>query len=1201
MNHKNPYDYENYRLPVKQKFTLRDSLENASQMNAGYGKEIGEKQESPFKYHPKKELAENQYEDFKYRFNQNKLNQKLELIQMEQRFLTQKAELLKNQASLQRGNQQLQKDINYNNPNDPYYQDEEERRIIDRYESNFKVKNNKANNNLNSQFELDQLLNGQDDISPEKKKRARFLDQDNYNNYDMKSPNIFSGKSVDRVQLLQYLKNGVIQPNHLNQYFNYESDQVFKFAQSPYNQINIEQKGRLRNYESAINLAASSILQDVIYFFYMKQLICVFIQRYTYSPFKKNDLVADKLYKPHSGFILKWDFVTELPFNVEKIKVNYGFFQKGDSLFTYRSTEEQRNDLVYRSTTHHYQTTSEKSIRKCLISETLPIKNIKLNAESVLYFDLWIWEKNNLSFPSIYGWSILEMLADDLSVNAGKFKMPLYSKEYNPYLIYQTGIPYKSDIVFLYLTILSPDDEVRVKSQTSLVEQYIIPKIHLKPQNKEILQKFKNETDRKTFGRLHKKFQVGEDSDDIYAQDESLRKDILHNGLYQPQDRPFNPKLQPNNQPFVVEDISEIKKPIENSRESQNKKDSQNIQEYLQEMDGSNNTEYDINEKQMQQQQQQQNIQELSDNEKQIINQIIFNENNNQMYQELFYKQQEKFSEIKVIKSSFSGVQDQFQREDLIKEKKYFKTNDLNLHSFLQRNSNLSFLFALSKIENLKLAVNILILRIRIFVLYGEEMIYSRQDDQYYKVNNEDNYCEVDYIKHIEFNFDFQQLLQEQKQYKKLRLFINFMDVNNNQIGWISQKLIQKNDNYLIPRTGNIKQSLRSFSNISEEYEQSDILVDFVRFFCILRIQINNFQKYIKIDDIEDDTNTKSLNNISQVKKQILTFTLKKIYNLEPKDQQFLYSIQLKKDDQQNPDVIINNQSYSEIIQDKLIIDQKINNLEYTTLATQQIQVQKKDLRKLFSFHNQNIFLEVSLYSQIPKKPPQLIGKGEIPIIQNSENGYQFFQETALQKIEIKPASVQKNKQNQIQVEFQIQFVKEHKKSLEFYSTQIGFNIKLNELIDYQFPYFTYDISVQVLKDQVFDNFGMLCQFQYPKQMRQTKKGTIQIKQNLLIPLNIEKLKQEHSSQINSSLILIKIYTNTNNTNQLYGWCVHQLIKKDQFNIGDFKVQLLEPPVDEQQLLSTASLKKTKTKLSFSIQNCRLDDVDYLTKLASQK
>ncbi|KAL4487999.1 hypothetical protein ABPG72_009337 [Tetrahymena utriculariae] len=1162
MNHKNPYDYDNYRLPVKQTFTLRDSLEKVSRIKGGYGKDNAEKIESPFKYHPKKELAENQYEDFQNRFNQNKLNQKLELIQMEQRFLTQKAELLKNQASLQRGNQQLQKDINYNNPNDPYYQDEEERRIIDRYESNFKVKNNKGNNNLNSQFELDQLLNGQDDISPEKKKKARFLDQDNYNNYDMKSPNIFQGKSVDRVQLLQYLKNGVIQPTHLNQYFNYESDQVFKFAQSPYSQINIEQKGRLRNYESAINLAASSILQD----------------RYTYSPYKKNDLVADKLYKPHSGFILNWDFVTELPFNIEKIKVNYGFFQKGDSLFTYRNTEEQRNDLVYRSTTHHYQTTSEKSIRKCLISESLPIKNIKLNAESVLYFDLWIWEKYNLSFPSIYGWSILEMLADDLSINSGKFKMPLYSKEYNPYLIYQTGIPYKSDIVFLYLTILSPDDEVRVKSQTSLVEQYIIPKIHLKPQNKEILQKFKSETDRRTFGRVQRKFQVRNDSDDIYAQDDPLRKDILHNGLYQPQDRPFNPKLQQNNQPFEVEDISEIKKPLDNSIESQNKKDSQSIQEYFKEMDPSSNAEQNVNQ---QLAQQQQKIQELTDNEEQIIHQIISNENDNWQYKQLFYRQQEKFSEIKVIKSSFSGVQDQFQREDLLKDKKYFKTKNLDLHNALLNKQNISFLFALNKIQNLKLAVNILILRIRIFILYGEQVIYSRQDDQYYKVNNQENFYEIDYKKQIEFNFDFQQLLQDKRQYKKLRIFINFMDVNNNQIGWISQKLIQLNENYLIPHNGNIKQMLRQFSNISEEYEQSDILVDF----------------FIKLDQIEDDTASKSLNNISQIKKQIFTFTFKKIYNLEPKDQQLLYSIQLKKHDQQNPDIVINNQSYSEIMQDKLVIDQKINNLEYTTLATQQIQVQKKDLRKLFSFHNQNIFLEISLYSQIPKKPPQLIGKGEMPIIYNNETGYQYFQEAALYKIEIKPINMQKNKQNQIYGDIIIQFVKEHKKSLEFYSTQSGFNIKLNELIDYPYPYFTYDISVQVLKDQVFDNFGMICQFQYPKQMRQTKKGTIQIKQNIIIPLNIEKLIQEHSSQFSSSLILIKIYTNTN----VYGWCVHQLIKKDLYNIGDFKIQLVEPPIDEQQLLTTNSLKKTKTKLSFSLQNCRLDDQGYLAKLVSQK
>lgn len=45
-----------------------------------------------------------------------------------------------------------------------------------------------------------------------------------------------------------------------------------------------------------------------------------------YSPVKKYDPSDDKIYKPHFGFILKWEFITELPMNIEKIKINYGFF-----------------------------------------------------------------------------------------------------------------------------------------------------------------------------------------------------------------------------------------------------------------------------------------------------------------------------------------------------------------------------------------------------------------------------------------------------------------------------------------------------------------------------------------------------------------------------------------------------------------------------------------------------------------------------------------------------------------------------------------------------------------------------------------------------------------------------------------------------------------------------------------------------------
>jgi len=48
---------------------------------------------------------------------------------------------------------------------------------------------------------------------------------------------------------------------------------------------------------------------------------------------------------------------------------------------------------------------------------------------------------------------MLEMLDSDGGLNVGKFKLPLYGKEYNPYVIYQTGIPYKSEFTFICVEI----------------------------------------------------------------------------------------------------------------------------------------------------------------------------------------------------------------------------------------------------------------------------------------------------------------------------------------------------------------------------------------------------------------------------------------------------------------------------------------------------------------------------------------------------------------------------------------------------------------------------------------------------------------------------------------------------------------------------------------------------------------------------
>lgn len=99
-----------------------------------------------------------------------------------------------------------------------------------------------------------------------------------------------------------------------------------------------------------------------------------------------------ELYALHRGFSLKWDFITELPVGVERVRLNYGFFEKGDALFTYRCTAEQRSDLVYRSTANHYLTNSEKNIKRCLLLQSEVIKNIKLSVGSIMYIDLWVWE-----------------------------------------------------------------------------------------------------------------------------------------------------------------------------------------------------------------------------------------------------------------------------------------------------------------------------------------------------------------------------------------------------------------------------------------------------------------------------------------------------------------------------------------------------------------------------------------------------------------------------------------------------------------------------------------------------------------------------------------------------------------------------------------------------------------------------------------
>ena len=119
---------------------------------------------------------------------------------------------------------------------------------------------------------------------------------------------------------------------------------------------------------------------------------------------------------------------------------------------------------------------------------------------------------------------MLEMLDSDGGLNIGKFKLPLYGKEYNPYVIYQTGIPYKSEFTFICVEIAAAYEPSQRKS-ASLVEQFVIPKMHLQKQRKDVLEQLRQkeflelkliklEKDKLTKGKLL------ECSDDKFAWEE---------------------------------------------------------------------------------------------------------------------------------------------------------------------------------------------------------------------------------------------------------------------------------------------------------------------------------------------------------------------------------------------------------------------------------------------------------------------------------------------------------------------------------------------------------------------------------------------------------------------------------------------------------------------------------------------------------
>lgn len=138
------------------------------------------------------------------------------------------------------------------------------------------------------------------------------------------------------------------------------------------------------------------------------------------------------LYNPKEGFILRFDFLNQLPIVFEKARVNYGIFRKGDKVFAYRMSRE---GLAQRESNR---------TNKCILMHKEILKEIQSFPDTFIYLELWGFEsdiKGNSKAPYVLGWSAIELFDVYSQIRLGKWKLPLYSKSNDYNMLFEEGLP----------------------------------------------------------------------------------------------------------------------------------------------------------------------------------------------------------------------------------------------------------------------------------------------------------------------------------------------------------------------------------------------------------------------------------------------------------------------------------------------------------------------------------------------------------------------------------------------------------------------------------------------------------------------------------------------------------------------------------------------------------------------------------------
>ncbi|EAS03666.2 hypothetical protein TTHERM_00473280 (macronuclear) [Tetrahymena thermophila SB210] len=858
---------------------------------------------------------------------------------------------------------------------------------------------------------------------------------------------------------------------------------------------------------------------------------------------------ASTMYSPNEGFMLRFDWIGSLPINYSKIKVNFGIFRKGDNFFPYRDTTLfQTEQETYRS-------------NKCIMLQKEVIRDVQPFPDTVLYIEFWGFQNAGegiLTKPEVIGWSMHEIFDYNGNISPGKFRLPFYSKVFQPNEIFNEGLPYMSNSALFIRVCLPMDPYFDVDSTILLQNEYRVQDLHQR--KKKILKLDENSqyipdvSNRYLYG--------GYPMNDSNIQQAAPYKNISYpdgnQSSWQNQDQST---MAPNiSKPSIVV-----------------KDENQKVSDFSQ--FGPQNPNKS-----------QQNI-------------LIPNQQNNssQMPKSSFQIKSPQGSNAPTKRNLSIAP------SNISESNKYPSSTSIEIPGTSKLDPPKSLRIRLLKLQNVKTEVSSIQIRSVIFqkneILLTKNKNPSADNVKLDKLQVNKNQ-ELQMNVQMDQDIDWKDLLQKysKRDLEKIlfycAIFKSVVGKEDELLGWLVWPIFKIDNDYKMVNAGifttNIFKKPAQKPPFGEKKEKSEIQMQFeIEAVGAQGGDTKNLlslasSKQINLGDDDEDKqsqfNPQSTKVIEQPKydnKKKLVIDLHSLskYLLTKNDLQ--YKIEVVKDSQP----IADENGHKCIEQQDIRITDK-GKEKWKFDQEQKFEIGQINLMNNFTDNSHSKgFIIISV---LTKGKGDLIGLVKVPLFQNnSTNLNEGRNKTELVKIEKNGTE----KPQKYILDYSINYINIDEANQKVYDPNKGIRVKLHELSNYREKYdVTYQFHAMIGKEKLKNNFGQPCEvFGQDFIARDEKKKNVMLDENFFVHLDLGKIQDFYRKELDEIYILFEIVIDksvqgTKDNEEDFAWYAHPLFIDSKPNLGRFNVQLYKLPKElDNQPINPLKMKKMLIKFDFEI------------------